>query len=67
MKKIFLFPRPAPPSTPKLKRKHMGNTLGTCWNKRKMKKIFLFPPSPSKLKRKKQDTLSAGLAFPLAA
>jgi hypothetical protein len=22
----------------------MGNTLGTCWNKGKMKKIFLFPP-----------------------
>jgi hypothetical protein len=32
----------------------MGNTLGTCWNKGKMKKIFLFPPHPSppKLKRK---------------
>jgi hypothetical protein len=59
MKKIFLFPRP-PLSPPKLKRKPMGNTLGTCWNKGKMKKIFLFPPSPPKLKRKKQDTLSAG-------
>ncbi len=33
-----------PPSPPKLKRKPMGNTLGTCWNKGKMKKIFLFPP-----------------------
>jgi hypothetical protein len=41
-----------PPSRPKLKRKPMGNTLGTCWNKGKMKKIFLFPPSPLKLKRK---------------
>jgi len=47
MKKIFLFPRP-PLSPPKLKRKPMGNTLGTCWNKGKMKKIFLFPPLPPK-------------------
>jgi len=32
----------------------MGNTLGTCWNKGKIKKIFLFPrpPLPPKLKRK---------------
>jgi hypothetical protein len=30
----------------------MGNTLGTCWNKERMKKIFFFPPSPPKLKRK---------------
>jgi len=46
---------PPPLSPPKLKRKPMGNTLGTCWNKGKMKKIFLFPPAPSppKLKRKK--------------
>jgi hypothetical protein len=22
----------------------MGNTLGTCWNKEKMKKIFHSPP-----------------------
>jgi hypothetical protein len=30
----------------------MGNTLGTCWNKGKMKKIFLFlpPPPPQNLK-----------------
>jgi hypothetical protein len=26
----------------------MGNTLGTYWNKGKMKKIFLFPPLPPK-------------------
>ncbi len=39
---------PAPPSPPKLKRKPMGNTLGTYWNKGKMKKIFLFPPLPPK-------------------
>jgi hypothetical protein len=43
MKKIFLF------LPPKLKIKPMGNTLRTCWNKRKMKKIFLFPsPLPPK-------------------
>jgi hypothetical protein len=39
-KNLFL----PPPSPPKLKRKPMGNTLGTCWNKGKMKKIFLFLP-----------------------
>jgi hypothetical protein len=48
--KNLLFP---PPSPPKLKRKPMGNTLGTCWNKGKMKKIFLPPP---KLKRKPMGT-----------
>jgi hypothetical protein len=42
MKKIFLFPL----SPQKLKRKPMGNTLGTCWNKRKMKKKNFFPPLP---------------------
>jgi len=30
----------------------MGDTLGTCWNKGKMKRIFLSPPFPRKLKRK---------------
>jgi hypothetical protein len=44
MKKIFLFPLPPP----KLKRKPMGNTLGTCWNKGKMKQIFLCLPIPQK-------------------
>jgi hypothetical protein len=39
---------PLPPPT-KLKRKPVGNTLGTCWNKEKMKKIFFSLP---KLKRK---------------
>ncbi len=34
----------SPPPPKKLKRKPMGNKLGTCWNKGKMKKIFLFPP-----------------------
>jgi hypothetical protein len=28
----------------------MGNTLGTCWNKERMKKIFFFPPLPQNLK-----------------
>jgi len=48
-----------PPLPPKLKIKLMGNTLGTCWNKGKMKQIFLSPPQ-KKLKRKKQDTLNVG-------
>jgi hypothetical protein len=53
--------RLSPPHPSKRKRKPIGNTLETCWNKRKMKKIFPFlPPRPPKLKRKKQDTLSVG-------
>jgi hypothetical protein len=36
MKKIFLFSFPLPP---KLKIKPMRNTLETCWNKEKIKKI----------------------------
>jgi len=33
----------SPPPPQNLKRKPMVNTLGTCWNKGKMKQIFLFP------------------------
>jgi hypothetical protein len=51
------LPLPPPPvSPPKLKRKPMGNTLGTCWNKGKMKKIFLFPPPPPQNLKEKNKT-----------
>jgi len=49
LKSSFSPPLPLP-SPPKLKRKPMRNTLGTCWNKEKMKKIFLFPTPPLPLK-----------------
>jgi hypothetical protein len=44
----------------------MGNTLGTCWNKGKMKKIFLFPPlpPPKTLKNKKRH-LECRLSLPI--
>jgi len=54
-----------PPSPPKFKRKPVGNTLGTYWNKGKMKKIFLFPPPfPPKTFLKKTRHLECRLSLP---